>query len=169
MEIIISQARKKIYEIVFKFPGIHFREIQRKTNLAVGCLKYNLNILEESKLIVSEKCGKNLRYFLPTFTAEEKKLLGMLRLKSIRRILIYLLTRPSAKHRNIASELDLSPSTISWHLKRLESLGVIKPERNGRETAYMVLKKEEVIKVLSSFRESFLDGWVENFINMWEP
>lgn len=165
----LNVNRRRIRAVVFKYPGIHFRGIQRKTNLAVGCLKYNLDVLEKSRDIVSEKCGRNLRYFPPSVQSDNRRLLGILRLKSHRRILVYLLAHPAAKFSELAQRLDLSGSTLSWHLKKLEQEGVVLSSRRGKETSYSVVNEKEIKNLLATFKESFLDGWVDSFISLWEP
>jgi predicted transcriptional regulator len=165
----LSITRKRICDVIFKYPGIHFRGIQRKTNLAVGCLKYNLDMLEKSRAIVSEKCGRNLRYYPPSVNGDNRRLLGILRLKSNRRILVYLLAHPSARFAELAEELNIAGSTLSWHLRRLEQEGVVSSARNGNESVYSVINEAEIKKLLTSYKESFLDGWVDGFISLWEP
>jgi predicted transcriptional regulator len=165
----LNVTRKRICGVVFKYPGIHFRGIQRKTNLAVGCLRYNLDVLEKSGDIVSERCGRNLRYFPPSLKGRNRRLLGILRLKSHRRIVVYLLAHPFARFAELTEKLKISSSTLSWHLKKLDHEGVVLTVRKGKEATYTVADEEEIIKLLTSFKESFLDGWIDGFISMWEP
>lgn len=159
------ETRRRIYEVITAFPGLHFRGIQRKTKLGNGSLKYNLSVLERRGVIESEKLGRTRRYYPRGFSQREKRLLGLLRLRTVRRILMYLLTRGEARHGDIARALELSPSTVTWHMKKLMEQGVV-AERRGR---YALADGEELRRALSTYRESLLDGMVEAFISMWEP
>jgi predicted transcriptional regulator len=161
-------ARRRIYKTILRFPGLHFRGIQRKTNFGNGGLKYNLDVLEKKGAIESVKYGRALRYYPRGIDREAKKLLALLRLKSVRRILLYLLTHPRAHHRDIANYLERSPSTITWHMKRLAEQGVIRVEQRGGDRVYTVLREDELRRTLVSHRESFLDEMVEGFISLWE-
>ena len=51
---------------------------------------------------------------------------------------------------NMHSCLGMPQSTISQHLQKLKSIGIIKGERNGLEIVYEVVDKrvEEIIKAL---------------------
>ena len=66
-------SRRKIYEAVRKFAGSHFREIERKSNLPAGTVKYHLSYLAKNGLIKEEKENNNLRYFPRSFKLGNKK------------------------------------------------------------------------------------------------
>lgn len=161
-------ARRRIYETILCFPGLHFRGIQRKTKYGHGSLKYNLDVLEKEGAIESVKYGRVLRYYPSGIDEEAKKLLALLRLKSVRRILLYLLTHSRARPGDIAKDLKLSPSTITWHMRRLVEHGVVRVEEKDGEKVYAVHREDELRRTLASHRESFLDEMVEGFISLWE-
>ena len=48
--------RKKIYNTVKKNPGLHFREIQRRVEIATGALQYHLDYLQKKHHPLQEKC-----------------------------------------------------------------------------------------------------------------
>jgi predicted transcriptional regulator len=164
----ILSTRRKIYETILRFPGLHFRGIQRKPTLGHGNLKYTLDVLEKKGTIESEKHGRALRYYPKGIDGEGKKLLAFLRLQNARKILLFLLTHPGARHKDIARHLGLSPSTITWHMKRLIEHGVIRAEHRDGDRVYAVLREDELQGILASYRESFLDEMVEAFISLWE-
>ncbi|MBI2208613.1 winged helix-turn-helix transcriptional regulator [Candidatus Woesearchaeota archaeon] len=162
-------ARRKIYDIVRKFAGCHFREIERKSGLSTGSIKYHLSYLTKHGLIKEERDGNNLRYYPNEFGSEDKKLLGLLRQKSIRKIVLFILTHNNCNHKQIVQFVGLSPSTVSWHLKKLEESNIIGFAKKGRKTAYGILiDKGNIINLLITYRESFLDSVVDRVIDMWE-
>ena len=108
-EILSLETRKKLYNTVNNFPGLHFREIQRRTGLATGELKYHLNFLEGNKIISSRKEGEMLRFYPLGLADSEKKLLGLLRQQHLREILLFLLTNPKASHRDLVKQLKHAP------------------------------------------------------------
>ena len=109
-------ARRKVYEIVKKFAGCHFREIERKSKLSTGSVGYHLGYLNKNGLIKEERERNNIRYFPKEFKPENKKLLGLLRQRSIRRILIFMITNKTHNHKQIVKFVKLSPSTVSWQM-----------------------------------------------------
>ena len=162
-------ARKKIYHLIKEFAGCHFREVERISKLPTGTVKYHLDYLTKHGLINQVKEGNNLRYFPRNFHSENKKLMGLLRQKSIRNILLFILMHNNCNHNQIVKYVKLSPSTVSWHLKKLEESNIIGFIRKGRNTYYNILiNKEEIINLLITYKESFLDSLVDRVIEMWE-
>jgi predicted transcriptional regulator len=163
------ETRKKVYELVKKFAGIHIREIERKSELSTGSVTYHLNYLSKKGLIEERKDKNNIRYFTKGFQSENKKLIGLLRQKSIRRILLYLLTNEKCNHEQITKFVKLSPSTVSWHLSKLEQENIIGYVKDGRKKFYnLLIDKNEIINLLITYQETFFDKLVDNVIEMWD-
>ena len=57
------KARKKIYNIVKRYAGTHFRKIERLSKFPTGHVKYHLDYLAKHELIRAEKKDNNIRYF----------------------------------------------------------------------------------------------------------
>ena len=47
-QVLALGVRREIFELIKQSPGLHFREIKRRTNLAIGALQYHLNVLEKN-------------------------------------------------------------------------------------------------------------------------
>lgn len=164
------ETRRKIYELIRKSPGIHFREIERRLNIAIGNLQYHLYYLEKENLIRSERDGEYIRYYPKDCMLDEidRKIISFLRRRTARRILIYLLTNPNANNKEIAQGIGLSPSTISWHLNKLLEAKIVERKKEGRESFFRVKDLERVARLLITYKESFLDRLVEGFVEVWE-
>jgi predicted transcriptional regulator len=161
--------RRKIYETVNKYAGAHYREIERKTGLPTGIVRYHLDYLVTYVLIREEREGNNLRYFPKEFKTENVRLLGLLRQESVRKILLHILTHEGCTHEEISRAISLSPSTTTWHLKKLEENSIVAAAKRGRTKNYaLAIKDEEIIKLLVTYKESFLDKLVDSVIEMWE-
>jgi predicted transcriptional regulator len=163
------EQRQQIYEHIVRFPGSHFREIQRHLKLPVGTLQYHLQNLMEDKLVISKKDGEYLRYYaIGLLTDMERKLLSLLRQKPIRHIAILLLTSKELNHKKLVSELKLSPATTSWYLNKMLESRIVKKRRVGKEVRYSLPRPEDIAKVITAYRSSFLDAIVDRFIEIWE-
>ena len=162
-------TRKKIFETARKFAGSHFREIERKTNLPSGTVKYHLSYLVKHGLLKESRDGNITRYFPKEFGTENKILLSLLRQQKVREILLFILTHKGCSHSQIVASCGVSPSTITWHIKKLEKCKVVSIRKEGRHTYYsLAVDNEEIKKLLISYQESFLDSLVDRIIEMWE-
>lgn len=162
-------VRRQLYRLVQRYAGYHFREIERKSGLSTGSVKYHLDYLARHNLIKQKKEGNNLRFFPLNINSQNATLLGLLRQRSVRHILLFILIHETCNHEQIVESVSLSPSTVSWHLKKLEDAGVICSHKEGRFKSYSIqIEKEEIINLLIIYRESFLDTLVDRVIEMWE-
>ena len=161
--------RRKTYEFVKKYSGSHFREIERKSNIPYGTLKYHLNFLVKHKILIQKKENNNVRYFSANFQPENIALLSFLRQIPTRKIILFILTNENCNHEDIVHFVQLSPSTVSWHLNRLAAAKIVASKRVGRKVEYKIaINKEEIIKLLVTYKESFLDSLVNKTVEMWE-
>lgn len=163
------EARRRIYEVVNKFAGCHFREIERKSSLPTGTVKYHLSYLAKHGLITETKSQNNVRYFPKAFKTENKNLLGLLRQTKVREIILFILTNPNCNHEQIVQAVNVSPSTVSWHIRKLEDNEIIGSRKKGRKTFYNIITdKKVIITLLITYKESFLDSLVDRVLEMWE-
>ena len=163
-------VRNKIYKVVEGAPGLHFREIQRRTNLAIGSLQYHLEYLQKKHLLRSEREGKFVRYYAiraPDLGADTQ-LMNLLRQQSIRRIALFLLTRKRASNAAIAAAIGVSPSTASWHIDKLIKTNIVTKKRRGRKCSFYLVEPDRVRNLILNYRKSFLDELVDGFAEIWD-
>jgi predicted transcriptional regulator len=163
-------ARNKIYRTINKSPGLHFRELQRRTKIATGSLQYHLDFLLKRHLIKSEKRGKFVRYYSTRGNqlGEGEQTMGLLRQPSLRKIILFLLTKKRANNEKIAASVGLSPSTVSWHMVKLLQGGLVERRRVGRKTFFYIVDADNISRLLSSYKKSFLDEMVDSFVEIWD-
>jgi len=95
--------------------------------------------------------------------------MSFLRQKSVRAIVLFILTHNNCNHEEIVNSVKLSPSTVSWHLKKLEDSNIIGFVKKGRKTHYNIfVDRNEVMNLLITYQESFFDTVVDNIVEMWE-
>jgi predicted transcriptional regulator len=168
-EVLDLESRRKIYDVVRKNAGGHMREIQRVSGMSYGMVSYHLSYLSKHNLIKEEKDGNYVRYYPVTIDFNDGKLLSLLRQRSVRNILLFIITHDGCSHQDIVSSVHLSPATITWHLKKLIDNNIIRPERRGKYKAYfLIVPLESITSLLITFRESFVDKLVDGFLELWE-
>ena len=163
-------TRDKIYRTITKNPGLHFRELQRRTELATGSLQYHLDYLIKRNLVKTAKQGKFVRYYSARGQqfGEDETLMNLLRQESLRKISLFLLTKRSATNFSIANAVGLSPSTISWHLSKLVSNGIVGTRKRLRKKYFYLINPEKTMALLRVYKKSFLDELVDHFAEIWE-
>lgn len=164
------EARKRIYETIRSSPGIHLRELERILGIAVGNLQYHLHYMEKKNLISTLKDEQFVRYFVRDKELDDKDrmILSFLRKNACRHILIFLLDEPGANNKDISSVVGLSPSTVSWHLNKMVASGIVSKVVRGRESNFEVVDPGNVAELIISYKGSFFDRLIDNFIEMWE-
>ncbi len=164
----IGEKRFSLYALIAESPGLHFRELQRRTKMANGQLKYHLSWLQDRSVIKTITDGQYLRFYtFDKLGEDERTILEFSRQQSVRHILLHLLENGCDNHENIVNKLDLSPSTISWHLKKMVNADILVREVDGRKSFYRLQDADLVKQTLVKYRESFLDRMVDHFIDMW--
>jgi len=162
------ETRRRIFQFVRERPGSYLRELERGLNMQSGVLQYNLRVLEEMGLLSVQDDGFRKRYFVAAETgAFERKALSILRLKTPRRIVMYLLQHPESSASDILKNFQFSRNALSFHMKRLKGSGLLVETRAGGITRYSISRPEEIARIIITYRETFLDNLVDSFIDSW--
>jgi predicted transcriptional regulator len=163
------ESRRELFALVSENPGIHFRDIQRRKSMATGKITYNLEQLVKVGLLTAVRDGEFLRYYAAmSIDPAERVVLEYTRRKSVRHILLCLAHNEVCNNEELSLNLNLSPSTVSWHVKRLVDANIVNANPVGRKVFYSAKDVELVKRVLIRYRESFMDKIVDRFVDMWE-
>ncbi|MEK6941932.1 MAG: winged helix-turn-helix transcriptional regulator [archaeon] len=165
---LLLEVRKKIYNSLKRSPGLHFRELQRRTKLATGSLQYHLDYLLKRHLLKQEKDLKFTRFYLVRDSFENHKEMNVLRQESLRKIVLLLLEKKRANNSQVSRWIGVSPSTASWHLSKLVEKGIVEKTKKGRKTVYTLIEPEKAKEILVKYKRSFLDEMVDNFVEVWQ-
>ncbi len=167
-EDMILSPRDQVYSIIIKNPGLHFREIQRRVDIATGALQYHIDYLKKKGLIKEEKSGKFVRFYSIKEETVDKNLMNLLRQDQVRKILLFLINKRRANTKVLAESLDMSKSTAQFHMNKLVEENIVLEKKEKNNTFYSIIKKEPIIEHLVVYKKSFLDDLVESFANLWE-
>ncbi|MDH3365178.1 MAG: winged helix-turn-helix transcriptional regulator [Thermoplasmata archaeon] len=157
--------RKRLFECVRDCPGLHFREIQRRTGLPIGVLEYHLNYLVQKELLTLEKAENFSRYYPGGQLSKDKqRILSVLRQEIPRGVVLYLLRNPGSTHTELLNSFTISGGTLSYHVKKLTTKGVVSAEKRGRESYLRVMNPDMVADLLIVYRRTFFDKLVDEFV-----
>ena len=148
------EIRKRIYEYILIYPGLHKRELSRRLKIPKTTLSYHLSYLEKHNFIILKSEGRYKRYYVAKiFGNAEKKFINVIRQETPRNILLYIRWAVSASQIELSKELELSPKTIEKHLKKLVENAVIEiaPVENG--VIYSSFKNRSIIDRIPVGRE----------------
>ena len=163
--------RDMVIDAISTQPGIHMRQIARQLDVHVNLADYHLRILEKAGKVISvEKGGK--KGFFPSTSDPEKITLGplerriLLLLREVRTlaIVLFLLVTGGARSGEVATEVKISPSTSTHHLKRLQKEGILEKDQKRR---YVVSEPEKVARIIIDHRPGEEDI-VHSFESLWE-
>jgi predicted transcriptional regulator len=151
------KRQSKIHKLIYKSPGIRYRQLQRTTSLPNGSLSYILRELEYSRRIIVERTSYVTAYYPKETKTAELHLMENLRNNIDRRIVQYLLEQGKSTFYDIVNHSKRAPSTVSWHLNRLRNRKLITSTRHGDEPqAYRIISKDTVSRVLSKHTRKFV-------------
>ena len=129
-EVLDNPNRARILELIRAEPGIHFQDLSRKASVGRGTLDHHLRKLVDAELVTVRRTSGYSCCFPKGTGAIDRRLMDaapVLRSQGGRAVLEVVARRPGASSRDLAVELGLAPSTVSYHLKRLETAGLVLP------------------------------------------
>jgi len=137
-EVLNQDVRARIVGYVRDHPGVHLHGLADGLGIRMGTLRYHLQVLERARAMAIRRDGVNVRFFEggDGHTEVERRALSHLYHDTPRRILAELCLRTTATRPELASALGVAPSTVSWHLRRLEEDRVVAGDRAGRVVRY---------------------------------
>ncbi|MHA1704534.1 MAG: winged helix-turn-helix transcriptional regulator [Promethearchaeota archaeon] len=131
-EILENENRSKIIDLILEYPGIHFNELLRKTNLSPGNLAWHLDLLETYKIIRKERFEHYLVYF-PYYQKNPISNIDLTLKKSdlTLKVLEIIQENPGIWNSMITKKLKINRKTIQYHIEKLVELGLIQAKKEG--------------------------------------
>lgn len=162
-----TSLRNEIEKVISENPGIHFREIQRKSGAAVGQLEYHLYQLEKMEKISIRKDGKLKRYFLIEDTGfNERKLLFFLRNSLSRDVLYYLMENEYAPLDTFLTGRRARREKMKDMIDEMTEQGILHMQSEQEDVLLFINDEDKVKDALKRFRESFLDTMSSNILSL---
>lgn len=163
-----SDNRGYIYEYIENNPGVYLRKIVKDLGLPMGLVQYHLDILQREGLIRSVKLGMYKHHYSIAINDERLEVvLAFLIHKTVRDILVYLIEKPGSTQTDIAKFKQVSTPTISWHISRLASVGVIIGMREGKNIKFYIADAKYLIYVLQNYYPEVWKSMANKLIEMF--
>jgi len=123
--------RRLLLDLVAAQPGIHFKELQRRSQLANGTLVHHVAMLEKAGRLTAHRSSGYTCYFLAGTRPEQRKAAPAVKAVGAAALLAAVQSQPGLTMAEAASAAGLQPSTVSYHARRLEAGGLLAIERDG--------------------------------------
>ncbi len=162
--------RRRIVGLIREYPGLHVRDLARRLQTSVALVEYHLPLLLEAGLLSEVREDRYQRLFLgpegggAALPEGDRRVLGILRERLPLRIVLHLLDQKGpARHKEVADALGLGKSKLSFHLRKLESAGVVEKTEEG---AFRPKDRRRLMRLLHAhppapdLREEFADVWL---------
>lgn len=134
-DIFENENRIKILKQILNNPGIHHNELLRSCQLQKGQLQWHLDVLLRNQIIKKEKYGQFTLYFpiTPSFGTVDKLKNFLSKSKTTSEILKIIQNNPGINSSEISRILNLSSSTIKYHIDKLSEENLIILKRKGHK------------------------------------
>jgi predicted transcriptional regulator len=148
----IHHTEVMLLKYINNIPGIRYRQLLRKMNLANGVLSYHLRILERSKEIRAHRIRNVLTSYYPKGTKVTNWVVIEYLSNSIFLQLIKLMLKKKgfSKFMELQMHIDRSPSTTSWYIKKLKDAKIISVSSN-RPYKYSIINKPRISRMVSKY------------------
>lgn len=166
-DLLALKSRRTIYSHISGNPGAYLREMETALGLSVGDLQYHLGQLEKAKIIHSHDDGRRKGYFVASEVQYfDREMISTIRMRTPRRIIIFLLMHPDATFHEILGEFNFTKGALSFHMKRLGKSGIVLKGKKERENTYTVSEPERVKNLLVTYRASIADEVLDNVVDL---
>ncbi|MFX1478008.1 MAG: winged helix-turn-helix transcriptional regulator [Promethearchaeota archaeon] len=134
-DIFENENRIKILKQILNNPGIHHNELLRSCQLQKGQLQWHLDVLLRNHIIKKERYGQFTLYFPITssFGSVDKLKNSLRKSKTTSQILTLIQSNPGINSSEISRVLNLSSSTIKYHIDKLSEENLIILKRKGHK------------------------------------
>ena len=166
-EQLILKTRKRIYDLLLQNPGLHLSKIASLLHIRVSLAEYHLQDMENDGLIVATKENGFKRYCAEEtkLGVDEKKILFLFRQEIPLKIVLFLLKKPNARHKDIADALKLDTNALSYHLNKLKNQGIVNDPDFSEEKGYVIVHVEKIRLLLRKYQ---LETVVDRFTETWD-
>jgi DNA-binding transcriptional ArsR family regulator len=132
-EVFDNEVRERIFAAIRDAPGVSASELARATGVSWGTTIYHLEVLEQTRMVVSMRDGRYRRYFQNGAALEsDKKVVALLRNPMTSQVVDAIRATPGVTQKDLANAMGMSPQALHWHLARLVKAGVVEKRREGR-------------------------------------
>jgi DNA-binding MarR family transcriptional regulator len=135
--LMMNPARRAIYTELCRRPCLSSGELARTLGTSRANATWHLNKMVKAGLLAKARNGGKWGYLATNHISdEEKPLFSVLGNPVARRLYLKIKERPGATQVALSKALALQRQDLSWHLEKLERVGLVGTIRDGRFKRY---------------------------------
>lgn len=163
-----GEVRRRVFRHVMDYPGVHLRGVEQQLGISSSLASYHLHQLDNEGWLRGYEMDGYVRWFpgprsrRAAMSRRERRLLGLLREEAAFRVTLLLLEQGAATHAQVVDALGLAKSTVTYHLDKMEHVGLLKRRENQVVLADPGLAED----LLMSFEPT--PDLLSRFRRMWE-
>ena len=163
----MATVRERVYEHVEANPGVHFTAVREDLDIATGQAQYHLRKLVRAGDVVVEDVRGRTHYFDRSYDPWERRALAFARRETARALLAHLIDDGPLAAAELTDRLDVSRSTVAWHVSSLADAGVVEKSYGARGRVVVELVQPEATRrLLGEVTPSFADRLVDRFTRL---
>lgn len=136
-DLLDNEVRRRVHGHVTEHPGADVKGTAQAVGVSWSTAAYHLARLEREGVLTSRRAGRSKRFFLNGGTITVRAdAIGALRNPTAFAIAELVAQHPGLMQKEIGAALRLPASTVSWHMRRLRELGVVREARRWRRAEY---------------------------------
>jgi predicted transcriptional regulator len=163
----MSDVRREVRNHVTAHPGLHFNELARELDIATGQAQYHLRKLRKGGDVHREELRGRTHYFPDGYDPWERRVVALLRRETVREVILYTLEHGDVTSADLATELGVARSTISWHVSTLLDADIAEKTYDGHGRAHVRLARpDETRRLLQEVTPSLSDRLVDRFTRL---
>ncbi|QLD90256.1 helix-turn-helix domain-containing protein [Natronomonas salina] len=126
-----NDTRAQIFELVEESPGIYYAQLAEETDVTVETVRYHCRILADEGLLERRKLRGRQRLYPVSMDDDDPELAAAMADSAASDVLSAIERREPTTLSAVADAVGCAPSTVSYHLDRLEEDGLVSRERDG--------------------------------------
>lgn len=149
----LNDIRSVLFQIILTTPGIRYNDLIRITKINHGVLSYSLDLLEKKYLVKSfrRSNGRITRYYSTSISEECFSIIGYLKNKTTRGIILYLHIYNEKNFTEIKNHIGKASSTTFWNIRRLIKDAILIEAKSEKGTNFALAQPILILKIIESF------------------
>lgn len=137
--ILDHRGRELVYERIRTEPGISTNRLARDAPFGWSTLAYHLRVLERNEKVISVRDGRYKRFFdreSGLYANGRKFVVAVLKNETTFAIGRLIRAHPGITQKGVSERFGLAPSSVHWHVERLEEAKLLEKTRDGHHVRY---------------------------------